>query len=83
MLKSRIEKLEAAQGGAAALPVVLFVNPQGDAAHAAEVRRVGRMPNGFLVCYRDVNGPDPLAELLGPDDPLTRQQAVCIERSYG
>lgn len=83
MLKGRISKLEAIRHGAYALPVVLRVNPQGDAAHAAEVRRVGALPNGFLICFRDVNGPDPLAVLLGPDDPVTRQHAININRSYG
>lgn len=83
MLKARIEKLESARGGKSDPPVILRVDPHGDAAHAAEVRRVGALPNGFLICFRDVNGPDPLAVLLGPDDPVTRQHAININRSYG
>ena len=65
-------------------------------AHRAHVRRVAMNPRGLLVCVRRVSpsgipgclqyAPDPLTELLGPDDPaVTRHRGpgVTIARSYG
>ncbi len=74
------------------------MTPRDLEAHRAHVRRVAMNPRGMLVCVRRVgvspsgipdylqDSPDPLTELLGPDDPVTlrhRGPGVTIARSYG
>jgi|GEM_PF-2091257 len=78
-MKERLRRLESARGG---LPVTIRVNPHGDPAHVAEVRRIGALPTGYLICTTD----DDLAALLGPNDPVTlrhRGPGITIRRSYG
>jgi hypothetical protein len=60
--------------------------PEEMAALRAHVRRVAMNPRGILVCRPSEACPDPLAALLGPDDPATlrhRGPGVTIARSYG
>lgn len=74
------------------------MSPEELNAFRAHVRRVSESPRGFLICVRRVgvnpsgipdclqDSPDPLAALLGPDDPAVirhRGRGVQIARSYG
>jgi len=87
MLRTRIEQLERKSRGGRPPEVVYVVPDHPDrGAHTPEVRRIGALPNGYLVCFQEVGGADPLAALLGPNDPVTlrhRGPGITIRRSYG
>lgn len=91
-LRNRLDRLENMTG--AGLPELVRVDREGWEsmtpgeleAHRAQVRRVAMNPRGVLIILQDEGDPDPLAELLGPDDPaVTRHRGpgVTIARSYG
>lgn len=87
MLRTRIERLERKSRGGRP-PEVVYVDPDHPDrdAHIAEIRRINALPNGYLVCFKEVGGPDPLAALLGPNDPVTVRHSgpgITIRRSYG
>lgn len=92
-IRRRIDRLTMGRMLAGAVPETILVNPPYEQlsgpeleAHRAAVRRVAANPRGYLIIFRGDDGADPLAELLGPDDPVvTRQRGpgIRIERSYG
>ena len=96
-LKSRIDGLSEARRLAGCVPESITVNPWkltlGEMtpdeieAHKADVRRVAANPQGMLILHLGPGDAGPLAELLGPDDPLVlklaKETPIVIKRSYG
>ena len=91
-LKSRIERIEGSRNRGKR--EIVRVDPEAWEAmspeelerHRADVRRAMSNPAAVLIVMADEGDPDPLAELLGPDDPAVirnRGPGVTIARSYG